>query len=263
MRPKLQDVIERAWNEIANLPNEEKPKLHTNQLALELARFYEQDGRTPQQRENTLKADVWTLLCAYSFALRKMPRYWKPEPLRHKNAYSFMAICMRSILTDLIVLASNIGLRLPQDELERYEGQELWVQDIKPLIAEIYGENTMDEALIPTLYEESTEIGKLEKRIYRLALKKAFIKLDDTGKYIKGSLTWSLIAYMCGRIYCKDRVKEDEFGDKKLFKGRSFPATEIQRIFNADIATHRDQLKKPPKNYSKIDELFKNPEASH
>jgi hypothetical protein len=146
MRPKLQDVIERAWNEIANLPDGEQPKIHDNQLALELARYYEQDGHTAQQREDALKADTWTLLCAYSFALRGIPRYWKPEPIRTKKAYHYMALCMRSILRELIYLAFNMGLRLPQETLKEYERHELWVQDFKPFVAQLYGEISGDEA---------------------------------------------------------------------------------------------------------------------
>ena len=172
------------------------------------------------------------------------------------------------------------------------------MQDFKPFVAQLYGENTGDEAcaneqIIPesgtdgqlqgndqnkplgvegespqaatilTLYDESNDIGVLERRIYGQALKKGYIKLDSTGKYTKGSITWVLIAYMCGRIYCKDRVSTDEFGDEKLFKGSNFPATKIKTIFNANIGNHRDQYKEPPKNHYKIDDLFKNPEASH
>lgn len=287
MRPTLQDVIERAWNETANLPDGEKPKIHDNQLALELARYYEQDGHTAQQREDALKADTWTLLCAYSFALRGIPRYWKPEPIRTKKAYHYMALSMRSILRDLIILAFDMGLRLPQDTLKEYERHELWVQDFKPDVAQLYGEISgdeastpttpqpipkdeaegqqpaanEDEASIPTIHPINNDLGELENRIYRRALKKGYIRLDGQDHYTKGSATWALIAYMCGRIYCKDRVK----GDYTLFKGRNFPAKQVKELFNSvDIANHRDQLKdKPPRNYSKIDELFENPEASH
>lgn len=159
MRPKLQDVIERAWNEIANLPDGEQPKIHDNQLALELARYYEQDGHTAQQREDTLKADTWTLLCAYSFALREIPRYWKPEPIRTKKAYHIMALCMRLILDEIIALAFNMGLRLPQDTLKEYEKHELWLQEFKPFVAQLYGEISGDEASTPTTPQQSPEDG--------------------------------------------------------------------------------------------------------
>ncbi len=119
-----------------------------------------------------------------------------------------------------------------------------------------------DEASIPTIHPINNDLGALENLIYRRALKKGYIRLDGQDHYTKGSATWALIAYMCGRIYCKDRVKEDY----TLFKGRNFPAQQVKELFNGvDIANHRDQLDKdkPPRNYSKIDELFKNPEASH
>ena len=116
------------------------------------------------------------------------------------------------------------------------------------------------EASIPTIHPINNDLGTLENLIYRRALKKGYIRLDGQGHYTKGSETWALIAYMCGRIYCKDRVREDY----TIFKGRNFPAAEVKVLFgNTDIANHRDQLERPPKNYSKIEELFNNPEASH
>ena len=118
-----------------------------------------------------------------------------------------------------------------------------------------------DEASIPTIHPINNDLGALENLIYRRALKKGYIRLDGQDHYTKGSAKWALIAYMCGRIYCKDRVKEDY----TLFTGRNFPATEVKALFNGkDIANNRYNLhKKPPRNYSQIDELFKNPEASH
>ena len=297
MRPTLQDIINREWNESANLPDGEKPKVYSSQFALELARYYEQDGRTPQQREDTLKADVWTLFYAYSCAIRKEPRYWKPEPLRCKDAYNRMAVGLRLILCDLLALVFDMGLSLPQDELKRYDGIELWVQDIMPFVPQLYGGNTglpkgdeastqgtaqqsqkdgtegqqpaanVDEASIPTIYDINTVKGSLEKAIYKQALHEGYIRLNGNNTYTNGCITLRLIAYMCGRIYCRDRVKEDENGDDELFKGSNFPAKEVQTLFNgADIANHRDQFKTPPLGHSKIDKLFdnmKNKEASH
>lgn len=291
MRATLQDVIERAWNEIANLPDGERPNIYANQLALELARYYEQDGRTTQQRENTLKNDVWTLLCAYSFALRQIPRYWKPEPIRTEKAYNYMASCMRSILTDLISITSGMGLYLPQDALKEYEGQELWAQEFKPHIAQLYGEIlgadasiqitpqptpkdgaesqhpaiNWDDVSIPTIHPIDTDIGAREELTYRRALKLGYIQLDAQNRhYTKGSASWAAIAYMCGRIYCGDNVRENVYGDNKLHKADTLPAQQVQELFNGvDIGNHRDQLKNPPRKHNKIDELFKNPEASH
>ena len=235
MRPTLQDVIERAWNEIANLPDNERPKVSTNQLSIELAREYERDGRTPQQREETLKADIDTLFYAYSFALRKLPRYWNPEPIRHQRAYNIMALCLRSMLTNLLALTSGMGLYLPQDELQRYEGIELWVHDIQPFIVQTTGkkphlnpsndaggqlqgneqnkpleaeEMPINKDMLPTIGDEETK--ELEQSVFLKAIEARFMSLnaDNRGYTWKESI--QDLAYFCGRIYWGDKVIENK-----------------------------------------------------
>ena len=235
MRPTLQDVIERAWNEIANLPDYERPKISTNQLSIELAREYERDGRTPQQREETLKADIDTLFYAYSFALKKLPRYWNPEPLRHERAYSIMALCLRSILTNLLALTSGMGLYLPQDELQRYEGIELWVHDIQPYIVQTTGEkphlNPSNDAggqlqgndqnkplgaeempinkdMLPTIGDEETK--ELEQRVFLKLIEAGFMSLNADNSGYKWEKSDYDLAFLCGCLYWGDCAKEDK-----------------------------------------------------
>ena len=286
MRPTLQDIIERAWNEIANLPDNERPKVSANQLSIELAREYEKDGRTPQQREETLKADIDTLFYAYSFALRKLPRYWNPEPIRHKRAYNYMALCLRSILCNLLALTSGMGLYLPQDELQRYEGIELWVHDIQPFIVQTTGEKPhpepqnkesgelqdsgqemLPEALemgkLPTIYDDE-ETKQKEQRVFYKAIKNRWMELNKARKgYIwKKEKGYNHLAYMCGRLYCNDYVREDHNGNTIVKKGGRFGkgiAAKLKVIFGGvDVSNNRSQVigKKPPQDYRKIDILF-------
>jgi hypothetical protein len=286
MRPTLQDIIERAWNEIANLPDNERPKVSANQLSIELAREYEMDGRTPQQREETLKADIDTLFYAYSFALRKLPRYWNPEPIRHKRAYNYMALCLRSILCNLLALTSGMGLYLPQDELQRYEGIELWVHDIQPFIVQTTGEKphpepqnkesreiqgsgkeTPPEALkmenLPTIFDDE-ETKQKEQRVFYNAIMKKWMKLNESGNgYIwdktKG---YNNLAYMCGKLYCHDDVITNRKEELELSKGgRLLIAAKLKMLFGGvDVGQNRSELfryQEPPKDWRKIDILFK------
>ena len=70
---------------------------------------------------------------------------------------------------------------------------------------------------------------------------------------------------MCGKLYCGDRVKEDKTDyTTELIKGRrQLPATEVNRLFGANVSGSRDVLQKvPPRNYQIINDLFEGYEAS-
>lgn len=286
MRPTLQDIIERAWNEIANLPDNERPKVSANQLSIELAREYEKDGRTPQQREETLKADIDTLFYAYSFALRKLPRYWNPEPLRNERAYNIMALCLRSILCNLLALTSGMGLYLPQDELQRYEGIELWVHYIQPFIVQTTGEKPHPEAQknesgelqgsgqemlpealekenLPTIYDDE-ETKQREQCVFYKAIKNKWMVLnkEQNGYIWKEEKGYNHLAYMCGRLYCNDYVGENYNGKTIVKKGGRFCrgiAAKLKELFGGvDVSNNRSQIlkKTPPPEYRKIDILF-------
>ncbi len=299
MRPTLQDVIERAWNEIANLPDNERPKVSTNQLSIELAREYERDGRTPQQREETLKADIDTLFYAYSFALRKLPRYWNPEPLRHERAYNLMALCLRSILTNLLALTSDMGLYLPQDELQRYEGIELWVHDIQPFTVRATGEKPhqsplnvadgqlqgngqnkpleaegmpINKDMLPTIGDEETK--ELEQRVFLKAIKAGFMSLNADNSGYSWKESKQDLAYFCGRIYWGDKVilnmaktKQNgyikEIYDLEKSGNRISKPKRLKALFGVDVTNNRTQLKEPPPKWRKIDLLFSGLEAGN
>lgn len=96
-----------------------------------------------------------------------------------------------------------------------------------------------------------------ERMVFGSALKKEYMELIN-GCY-KWKKTKSLLAYMCGRLYCGDRVKVDESDySEELKKGKNqLPRQALQQLFNIDVGNNRDQLKAPPRNYYLIDDLFK------
>lgn len=111
---------------------------------------------------------------------------------------------------------------------------------------------------IPTINDTDKE-----KFVFGNALQKQYMKLKN-GCYI-WTLTKSLLAYMCGRLYCGDRIKEDATDySKEYVRGNTqMSAKEVKALFGGvDVASNRYSIKAPPRNSWKVDELFKNNGAS-
>ena len=110
---------------------------------------------------------------------------------------------------------------------------------------------------IPTINDTDKE-----KLVFGNALQKQYMSLNN-GSY-KWTLKKSLLAYMCGRLYCGDRIKEDKIDySQKYIKGNTqMPAQEVKALFGVDVASNRYSIKAPPRNSWKVDELFKDKGAS-
>lgn len=114
----------------------------------------------------------------------------------------------------------------------------------------------------PKLETTATKIPTIkdtdkEKLVFGNALQKQYMSLNN-GCY-RWSLAKSLLAYMCGRLYCGDRIKEDDSSYNQVYiKGNTqMPAQEVKDLFGVDVASNRYSLKSPPRNSWKVDELFK------
>lgn len=102
-----------------------------------------------------------------------------------------------------------------------------------------------------------------ERSVFYKALEKGYMVLID--KCYKWNLSKSLLAYMCGKLYCGDRIKEDDTDySREYIKGNiQLPAQEVKELFGGvDVASNRYVIKEPPRNNWKIDELFTNKGAS-
>ena len=89
-------------------------------------------------------------------------------------------------------------------------------------------------AHIPTI--NGTEA---ERKVFGMALQKGYMELVD-GKY-KWNKSKSLLAYMCGRLYCGDRIERVRNEDV-LRRGMSgFPQYECMELFGCDVASYRHQ----------------------
>lgn len=104
---------------------------------------------------------------------------------------------------------------------------------------------------IPTLKNTDKE-----RLVFGNALKKQYMSLDKD-KY-KWHKPYNLLAYMCGRLYCGDRVIDID-GTEELKKGyRQMPRTAVKELFSGiDVANNRYSMKEPPTDYWIIDDLFK------
>ncbi len=111
---------------------------------------------------------------------------------------------------------------------------------------------------IPTIHDTDKE-----RLVFGNALQKQYMTLQN-GCY-KWILSKSLLAYMCGRLYCGDRIKEDDSDySTEYIKGTiQMPAQEVKALFGADVASNRYSIHTPPRNSWKIDELFKKNGASN
>lgn len=135
----------------------------------------------------------------------------------------------------------------------------------KPQDESQYSKNSSSLAVIPQGQETSQEQPQdtptirgtdKEKSVFGGALRKQYMSLQD-GCY-KWTLSKSLLAYMCGRLYCGDRIREDnsDYSEKYVKGNTQMPAQEVEALFGIDVASNRYSIKAPPRNHYKIDDLF-------
>lgn len=104
---------------------------------------------------------------------------------------------------------------------------------------------------LPTLNGTAEEL-----KIFGRAVEKGYMRIEGNG--YKWNLTKSLLAYMCGRLYCRDLVTEDDSDYRETLSKnrRQLPANGLKKMFGVDVANNRNQLKAPPRGYAKIDDLW-------
>ena len=105
------------------------------------------------------------------------------------------------------------------------------------------------------------EIDKGNARcIFNKAIKEGFININKDGT-LKWNKTKVLLSYLCGRIYCNDFIKTDDFGENPIWRqSGTLPNAELCKLFNLDkdLNPSRNKLLSgnPPKGYVFIDSLF-------
>ena len=102
-------------------------------------------------------------------------------------------------------------------------------------------------------------IAKTDKEyiMFGEALRREYMYLEN-GCY-HWNLTKSLLAYMCGYIYCGDRIKENEEDGNETYKKGStqLPAQEVNALFSGVAVDASRNVIHLPKNRWKINDLIK------
>lgn len=106
-------------------------------------------------------------------------------------------------------------------------------------------------------------LNNRQREILRRAKKEGIIQYNaDRKGYDKGETSSQvLVAYLCGKLFCGDRVRKDEAGDDVWVQGRNLDeAKYCQQLFGFDAAGSRRQRKgkTPPAGYERVDLLFDN-----
>ncbi len=96
-----------------------------------------------------------------------------------------------------------------------------------------------------------------ERLVFGSAIEKGFM-YENNGKY-HWNMAKNLLAYMCGKLYCGDRVMEDKntYNLKLKKTGRRLQANALKELFEGfDVANNRNAMNEPPTGYEQIDALF-------
>jgi hypothetical protein len=96
------------------------------------------------------------------------------------------------------------------------------------------------------------------KSIFEKAVKAKLMVSTETGCY-QWQKSTALLAYMCGRLFCGDRVKYIA-GEDVIQKGSDyFPETALNQLFQTkNLGQSHQQLKdkRPPRGHECVDDLF-------
>ena len=97
------------------------------------------------------------------------------------------------------------------------------------------------------------------KAIFEKAVQANLMVSTETGCY-QWQKSTALLAYMCGRLFCGDRIVKDIAGEDVIQKGSDyFPETALNQLFQTkNLGQSHQQLKdkRPPRGHECVDDLF-------
>ncbi len=120
-----------------------------------------------------------------------------------------------------------------------------------------------EEMKLPELPDElNTDEAK---KIFSEAVKAGLMQPLSNGSGYQWNRSNAMLAYLCGKIYCGDRIKQDMVSKEWMLKrGETFfPETALMSFFVnkerqaiKNLGQSRLQMQRPPKGYKDIDKLF-------
>lgn len=111
-------------------------------------------------------------------------------------------------------------------------------------------------------------LNSRQRAILDRAEQQGIIRYNPTRRgYDKGETsTQVLVAYLCGRLFCGDKVRRDEAGEDVWVMGRNLEeAQHCQQLFGFDVANTRRHRKDktPPAGHERVDAIFRDLDAPH
>lgn len=103
------------------------------------------------------------------------------------------------------------------------------------------------------------------KKIFPKAVKAGLMQPLSNGSGYQWNRSNAMLAYLCGKIYCEDSLKQDIISKEWMLKrGETFfPETALMSFFVnkekqaiKNLGQSRLQMQRPPKGYKDIDKLF-------
>jgi hypothetical protein len=150
---------------------------------------------------------------------------------------------------------------------KRYEGRLQPVDDTASKVDEcntFFFNYSKWKYLKSLLKEPQQEIPKglqtdEAKTIFEKAVQAGLMVITETGCY-QWQKSTALLAYMCGRLFCGDRIVKDIAGEDVIQKGSDyFPETALNQLFQTkNLGQSHQQLKdkRPPRGHECVDDLF-------
>jgi hypothetical protein len=135
-----------------------------------------------------------------------------------------------------------------------------WCNDINSTFVSEYKKLSSWLGPEPQQIEIPEELQTHEaKSIFEKAIKAGLMVSTETGCY-QWQKSTALLAYMCGRLFCGDRIVKDIAGEDVIQKGSDyFPETVLNQLFQTkNLGQSHQQLKdkRPPRGHECVDDLF-------
>lgn len=245
-----EDSVHTAAERVATLESD------TLWLLIEYRKIVEAKDNTPEEKQQhrIAQSNLWQLLSFLIASTADKGIYLSEAFIKKYETVDFVGISFGKYVRDCYNVRK---WHTPEPQQKHTEAPQ---QPIGGNSGELAGngKENVTEALQQPIRIITINNTDLEISVFGKAITKGYIILKPDGTY-EWNKTNRLLAYMCGRLYCGDRVKEDKSDyTTKYKKGRgTLPAKELKKLFGVDVGKTRDNINVPG-HYDIIDELFNN-----
>ena len=252
------DTIMEVYEDCVHTANERVATLESDTLWLlvEYRRIVEAKDNTPEEKQQHRMAqgNLWQLLSVLIDSTADKGIYLSEAFIKKYENVDFVGFPFGEYVRECYNIRK---WHTPEPQQKQIEAPQ---QPIGGNSGELAGSDNENAPAAPQQPIGIITINNtdLEISVYNKAITKEYMTLKPDGTY-KWNKTNRLLAYMCGRLYCGDRVRENKSDYTTEYKkGRGkLPAKELKKLFGADVGKTRDNIDVPG-HYDIIDELFNN-----